>query len=176
MLFLSTYFYQLLGDVHWKLCNHESAYFFLQSRFSSCWSSFTRFLNLYALDGGLTLYYYEETSLSVIVFALKSFFRFVLAFSSPLFYLLLFFLFKVTLAAYRSSWARSLLGAAAASLCHSHSNARAKLCSNAGSLTHWLRPGIQPASSQILCWVLNSPSHNRNSSNPLFLMSMWLYM
>ena len=33
---------------------------------------------------------------------------------------------------------------------------------NARSLTHWLRPGIEPASSQTLCRVLNLLSHNRN--------------
>jgi len=36
-------------------------------------------------------------------------------------------------------------------------------CSNTGSLTHWARPGIELASSQILCQVLNPLSHNRNS-------------
>ena len=36
-------------------------------------------------------------------------------------------------------------------------------CSKAGSLTHWMRPGIEPASSWTLCQVLNPPSHNRNS-------------
>ena len=34
----------------------------------------------------------------------------------------------------------------------------------AGSLTHWLRPGIKPTSSQTLCQVLNLLSHNGNSS------------
>ena len=46
----------------------------------------------------------------------------------------------------------------------------AAACSNARSLTHWARPGIKPASSQTLCWVLNPLSHNENSlrqfSNP----------
>ena len=35
---------------------------------------------------------------------------------------------------------------------------------NSISLTHWVRPGIKPTSSQKLCWVLNPLSHNRNSS------------
>ena len=39
----------------------------------------------------------------------------------------------------------------------------AEACSNAGSLTHWARAGIQPASSQRQSWVLNLLSHNRNS-------------
>ena len=40
-----------------------------------------------------------------------------------------------------------LIGAAAASLCHNHSNA--------GSLTHCARPGIEPASSWILVGFVN---------------------
>ena len=35
-------------------------------------------------------------------------------------------------------------------------------CSNARSLTHWGRPGFEPASSQTLCQVLNPLSHNGN--------------
>ena len=38
---------------------------------------------------------------------------------------------------------------------HGHSNTR--------SLTHWVRPGIKPISSQTPCQVLNPLSHNRNS-------------
>ena len=53
-----------------------------------------------------------------------------------------FCLFRVTPAAYGGSQARGQIGVAAASLCHSHSNA--------GSLTHWARPGIKPAFSWIL--------------------------
>ena len=34
---------------------------------------------------------------------------------------------------------------------------------HSGSLTHWARPGIEPASSQTLCQVLNPLSHHRNS-------------
>ena len=36
--------------------------------------------------------------------------------------------FRATLAAYGGSQARGLIGATAASLCHSHSNARSELC------------------------------------------------
>ena len=39
----------------------------------------------------------------------------------------------------------------------------ATACSNAGSLTHWARPGIEPKFSGTLCWVLNPLSHNVNS-------------
>ena len=35
---------------------------------------------------------------------------------------------------------------------------------NARSLTHWLRPGIEPTFSWITSQVHNPPSHNRNSS------------
>ena len=38
-------------------------------------------------------------------------------------------------------------------------------CSNTGSLSHWVRPGIKHASSQIICWVLNPLSHKGNSLN-----------
>ena len=31
------------------------------------------------------------------------------------------------------------------------------------SLTHWVKPGIEPESSWTLCWVLNLPSHSGNS-------------
>ena len=51
-------------------------------------------------------------------------------------------LFRATPVVYGSSQARGWIGAAAASLHHSHSNAR--------SLTHWVEPGIEPMSS----WVL----------------------
>ena len=36
-------------------------------------------------------------------------------------------------------------------------------CSSVGSLAHWVRLGIKPASSRILCWVLNPLSHNGSS-------------
>jgi len=37
------------------------------------------------------------------------------------------------------------------------------ICSNAASLTHWVRPGIERASSWTLCWVLNLLRHSGNS-------------
>ena len=37
-------------------------------------------------------------------------------------------------------------------------------CGNAGPLTHWLRPGIEPTSSWRPCQVLNPLSHGGNSS------------
>jgi len=50
-------------------------------------------------------------------------------------------LFRATLVTYGSSQARGRIKAVAAGLCHSRSNAR--------SLTHWARPGIEPTSSWI---------------------------
>ena len=74
----------------------------------------------------------------------------------------LFLLFRATPAAYRSSQIRGRTGAAGAGLCHSHSKASSEphlwptttAHRNAGFLTHWGRPGIEPASSWILtCWA-----------------------
>ena len=41
---------------------------------------------------------------------------------------------------------------------------------NAGSLTHWVRPGIEPESSQTLCQVLNLLSHKGPSQISKFLI------
>ena len=57
-------------------------------------------------------------------------------------FLYFFFFFRATLVAYGSCQARGQSGAVAASLHHSHSNAR--------SLTHWVRPGIETATSWFL--------------------------
>ena len=81
------------------------------------------------------------------------------------------FLFTATTMVYGSSQKRGQIGAAAASLHHSHSNNRSEpylwpttTCSNTGSLTHWVRPGIQPTSSWRPHWVLINPlSHSGNS-------------
>ena len=78
-----------------------------------------------------------------------------------LYYYVTFFfffgLFRAVPTAYGSSQARSQSRAAAASLCHSHSNVDlSHVCnlhhihSNARSLTHWAVPGIKPMSSWIL--------------------------
>ena len=46
---------------------------------------------------------------------------------------------------------------------------------NAGSLTHWMRPGIKPVSSRTLCQVLNQMSHNGNShAYFIFILSIIL--
>ena len=63
-----------------------------------------------------------------------------------------FCLFRATPSMYGNSQARGQIRAAAAGLHHSHSNSGSRLHppaqGNAGYLTHWTRPGIEPASSQ----------------------------
>ena len=72
-----------------------------------------------------------------------------------LLFFFLSFIFGTTLTTYGSSYARGRIGNTAAGLRHSHSNTRI--------LTHWERPGIEPASSQSLCCVLRLLSHNGNT-------------
>ena len=45
----------------------------------------------------------------------------------------------------------------------------ASVCGNAGSLTHWAKPRIEPKSSQRWHLVLNHLSHNGNSSSCLLV-------
>ena len=84
-------------------------------------------------------------------------------------YLFIYFwsycLFRAAPTAYGGFQARGPIRAVAAGLRHTHSNARSDLCltittahSNARSLTHWARPGIEPTSSWMLvrctnCWA-----------------------
>ena len=85
-----------------------------------------------------------------------------------------FCLFRATPEAYGDSQARGLIGAVAVSLHHSHSHIHTRFEPHlrltpqltAGSLTHWGRPGIKPATS----WYRMVPSsdsfllcHDRNS-------------
>ena len=68
--------------------------------------------------------------------------------------------FRAKSAAYGGFQTRDRIGATAAGLCHSHSNAATTseprlwhdttAHANAGSLIHWARPGIEPMSSWIL--------------------------
>ena len=74
-----------------------------------------------------------------------------------------FFLFRATPMAYWISQARGHIRATEASLYHSHSNTRSEphlwpTLSNAGSLTHWVRPRIKLSSWWMLvrcltCWA-----------------------
>ena len=64
-----------------------------------------------------------------------------------------------------SSQARGHIRAAAASLCHSHSNARSTSAtyttahSHTGSLTHWVRAGIEPSSSWTPVWLVTTENN-----------------
>ena len=84
-----------------------------------------------------------------------------------LFFFLPFGLFRATSMAYGGSQAMGPVGAVAAGLHQSHSNIRSEphlqtyttAHGNAGSLTHWERPGIKPASLWMLgsfvnCWAM----------------------
>ena len=95
-----------------------------------------------------------------------------------------FYLFRTIPEAYEISWARGWIETAATGLCHSHSNFRIQATSatytaawgNAASLTHWVRPGIEPTSSWTLCWVLNLLSHNGNSkADVLWTFKEWSF-
>ena len=80
-----------------------------------------------------------------------------------------FFFFRASPAAYGSSQSRGWIGAAVASLCHCHQpmlqpkqcqiQAMSETCTtadgNSGSLTHQVRPGMEPASSWIVVSFLN---------------------
>ena len=94
-----------------------------------------------------------------------------------LFHFLFFWLFAFSKAApttYGGSQARCQIGAVAAGLHHSHSNARSEprlqptpQHGNTRSLTHWARPGIKPATAWFLVRFVNhwammgtpSPTH-----------------
>ena len=65
-----------------------------------------------------------------------------------LFFFFFFCFFRAAPASYRSSQAKGQTGAADAGLHHSHSNAR--------SLSHWARSGIDPASSGILAQLVST--------------------
>jgi len=79
-------------------------------------------------------------------------------------------------AAYGGSQARGQIGAVATGLHHSHSNAGipassstyATGCRNSGSLTHWARSGIEPATSWFLVGFAN---HCAMTGTPRF----WIY-
>ena len=93
------------------------------------------------------------------------------------------FFFRATPAAYGSSWVRGQIGAAAASLCHSHSNARSEphlqtltqLVATPDPLTHWARPGIEPASSWILVGFLTCWAATGNSNFCLLIYYYYYY-
>ena len=93
-----------------------------------------------------------------------------------LFFLLVFMVARV---ACGSSQARGRMRAVADSLHHSNSKhwiqpasvTYAAAGGNTRSLTHWARPGIEPAPSQKLLCIFNPLSHNGNSLK--FSIYMW---
>ena len=88
-------------------------------------------------------------------------------------FFLCFSLYTVTPVTYGSPQARGRIGSIATRLHHSHSHWQHQIRATSAiyttahgstrSLTHWMRPGIKPASSQTLCQVLNLLSHSRSS-------------
>ena len=81
----------------------------------------------------------------------------VLHLQQPITFFFFFYLFRAAPAAYGNFQARGRIGAIVAGLHHSHSNPRSELSatyatahSNAGALTCWVRPGMEPATSWIL--------------------------
>ena len=97
-----------------------------------------------------------------------------------LFYFILFFflLLRAAPVACGDSQARGQIGATAAGLHHSHSNAGPKPClrpttdhGKAGSLTHWARPGMEPATSRFLVgFVSASPQRDLPTWSLTFLI------
>ena len=122
------------------------------------------------------IYFLPQTkiisSIELICFTLSCFPALFIWLCLPIFIILFFFPFMATPVAYESSWARGQIGPAAEAEANATTIATPDLsricdlcctCGNAGSLTHWERPGIELASSQRQCRVLNMLSHNRNS-------------
>ena len=79
-----------------------------------------------------------------------------------------FLLFKAKPAAYGSSQARSWIRAAAAGLCHSHSNAGSEphLWPIQQLMATWARPGIEPVSSWILVGFVSTRPQWELPDNP----------
>ena len=97
-----------------------------------------------------------------IVFSISVFNSSFLPYGSVIdfFIIFVFCLFRAAPATYGSSQARGLIRALAAGLQHSHYNA--------GSLTHWGRPGIEPATSWFLVGFI--------SAAPWWELHGWLFM
>ena len=87
----------------------------------------------------------------------KKFYSFYFYFFVIIIIFCLFVLFRAATEAYGGSQARGLIGSVATSLRQSHDSGSESCLwptttahGNAGSLTHWSRPGIKPTSSWIL--------------------------
>ena len=83
-----------------------------------------------------------------------------------------FFFFRATPAAYENSQTRYRIGAIVTALHHSHSNARSATHTtahcNTRSLSHWVRPGIEPVSSWILVRFV--------SALPQWKLPIWIFL
>ena len=104
-----------------------------------------------------------------------------------LFSFLLFFFLSLlelhTWQVYGSSQARSWIGATAASLCHRHNSTWTMSVTyitahgNAGSLTHWVRPRIEPTSSWILVgFITTKPWWKLQNKTFLFIFICYLFI
>ena len=107
------------------------------------WTSWWHFLALlYVLIYILILVYKWDKTMPTVSFIISTFFFFF------------FLLFRAVPVAYRSFQFGGQIRAPAAGLCHCNAGSNLRLQPtpqlNAGSLTHWARPGIKPAASWIL--------------------------
>ena len=112
----------------------------------------------YLLKKPGNLWNFHILSLADHIVLVSSFFSLFLFF---FYFFFVFYLFRATPAAYEDSQARHLIGAVADGLCHSHSNARSEprlppTPQLTRSLTHWARPGIEPATSWFLAGFIST--------------------
>ena len=113
---------------------------------------------------------------------------FLLSSHDSLFNFFFFCLFRAAPPAYGSSQARGGIRDAAASLHHSHRDARSEphlrptplAHGNAESLTHWARPGIEPTSSWILARFVTAGAMTETALPRLMIIKIlcfaWLYI
>ena len=110
------------------------------------------------MNFNLTFVYGDRYGSDFIVIHMNKFKGFLFYFFSKYFLLFIYLLFMAAPMAYGGSQARGWIGATAAGLRHSHSHTWSKPSvtytkahGNAGSLTHWARPGIEPGATS---WFL----------------------
>ena len=95
-------------------------------------------------------------------------------------FIYLFLLFRAAPLTYGGSSARGWTGDTAASVHHSHKQCQicavsvtyTTVCSNARSLTHWMRPGIEPPSSWILIRFI---THRVTTGTPWLLVFLYSF-
>ena len=129
--------------------------------FSRPWASWVQSLTARVGDGwALALTFWGQTLIFFLFLSLSLFFPLSLS------------LFRATPVPCGGSQARGWIRATGASLCQSHSNARSEphlpqltAHGNAGSLTHWARPGIESATSWFLVGFVN---HCATTGTPSF--------